>query len=57
MKKYPDLFELLRNEQEARDLFASLPMYVRTAINDRPGAINSIDSLRSYVANITSGDK
>ncbi len=56
MKKYPDLWELLRNEAEARDLFASLPMYIRTAINDRPSAINSLDSLRSYVDNMTKGD-
>lgn len=56
MKTYPDLFELLRNETEARELFESLPMYVRTAINDRPNGINSLSSLRSYVDNMTKGD-
>ncbi len=56
MRTYPDLFELLRSEPEARELFASLPVYVRTSINDRPNAINSVDSLRSYAGNMTQGD-
>ena len=53
MNKYPDLHELLRNDKEARDFFASLPLYVRTAINDRPGTVNSIASLRDYADNLT----
>jgi hypothetical protein len=56
MKTYPDLYELLRCESEARMLFASLPMYVRTAINDRPDGINSMASLRDYVENMTRND-
>lgn len=56
MKTYPDLHELLRNESEARELFASLPLYVRTSINDRPDTINSIESLRTYMNNMTQGD-
>lgn len=56
MRTYPDLHELLRNEEEARALFASLPLYVRTSINDRPETINSIDSLRTYLNNMTQGD-
>ncbi len=56
MKTYADLWDLLRNEAGARDLFASLPMAVRTQINDRPNTINSIDSLKSYVDNVTKGD-
>jgi hypothetical protein len=56
MKTYPDLYELLRCEAEARTLFASLPLYVRTAINDRPDGINSIASLRDYAENMTRND-
>lgn len=56
MKTYPDLYELLRSDPEARDLFESLPFYLRTAINDRPDAINSIQSLQSYVDNMTKGE-
>lgn len=57
MKTYPDLWELLRSDAEASELFASLPMYIRTSMNDRPNAINSIASLRSYADNLLSGDK
>lgn len=56
MKTYPDLFELLRNDEEARKLFESLPLYVRTSINDRPNHINSLSSLRSYVDGFTKGN-
>ncbi len=56
MKTYPDLWALLRDDAGARDFFASLPLYVRTAINDRPSGINSLASLRSYAENMTKGD-
>lgn len=55
MKTYHDLYDLLRSESEARDLFESLPLYIRTAINDRPDGINSLSSLQSYADNMTRG--
>ncbi len=56
MKTYPDLFALLRGESEARKLFADLPMYVRTSMNDRPNSINSLQSLQDYAHNLTRGE-
>ena len=56
MKKYPDLFELLRRDEQARAYFASLPEYVRTSITDRPDGINSLESLQAYAENFLSGN-
>ena len=55
MDTYPDLYELLRRDEEARAYFASLPEYARTSINDRPGKINSLESLKAYADNFLRG--
>lgn len=55
MKHYADLYALLREDSDAREYFASLPLYVRTSINDRPQTINSFASLKSYVENFQDG--
>lgn len=55
-RKYNDLYSLIGQEKEAKEYFDALPEYVREAITRRPEGVNSFDSLRSYVDNLTRGD-
>lgn len=55
-KKYSSLKELLFEDERAKDYFASLPQYVREQANERADSINSIQSLKDYVDNITRMD-
>lgn len=55
-QKYAGLAELLKHDEEALSFFKTLPMYVRDQIAPRGEHVNSLDSLRDYVDNITRGD-
>ncbi|MCI1966702.1 MAG: hypothetical protein LKJ17_11330 [Oscillospiraceae bacterium] len=57
MQHYEDLYGLIRQDQEAKRYFRSLPNYVREAINQRAQAINSVESLRDYAENLTRDDE
>lgn len=56
-KKYLNLYELMKDNSQAKEYFESLPEYVRSAILQRPGGVNSFDSLCSYADNLTQGDR
>lgn len=55
-KKYSDLSELLRDNEEARSFFHALPDYVQETMRERPDGINSFESMRHYADNLTRGD-
>lgn len=54
--KYSDLNDLLREDPRAKEYFNTLPEYVQSQIQDRPGGVNSFASLQDYVENLTRGD-
>ncbi|MDR3050410.1 MAG: hypothetical protein LBU67_01645 [Oscillospiraceae bacterium] len=56
MAKYPNLKALLRDDPQALAYFAALPQYVREHVAARAEEVNSLDSLKSHVANATKGD-
>ncbi|MGI5899597.1 MAG: hypothetical protein ACOX8S_06685 [Christensenellales bacterium] len=55
-QKYRDLYELFKNDQEARQYFDKLPDYVKDQISTRADGVNSFESLRHYADNLTRGD-
>jgi len=55
-KKYDDLYNLLKDDAEARSYYNSLPQYVRETIAERADNVNSMSSLRDYAQNLTRGD-
>ncbi len=55
-KKYRDMYELLKNDQEAKQYFDTLPDYIRDQINTRANGVNSFESLRHYADNLSRGD-
>jgi len=54
--KYSDLNDLLREDPRAKEYFNTLPEYVQSQIQDRPGGVNSFASLQDYAENLTRGD-
>ena len=54
-KKY--LYALMKDDPAAKHYFDSLPEHVRSAIAQRPGGVNSFESLCSYADNLTQGDR
>ena len=56
MRKYPDMYELLKSEPEAKQYYDKLPDYVRDQISTRAGGVNSFESLRDYAENLLRGD-
>ena len=54
--KYSDLNDLLREDPRAKEYFNTLPEYVQSQIQARPGGVNSFASLQDYVENLTRGD-
>ena len=54
--KHSDLSDLLRQDPRAKEYFNTLPEYVQSQIQARPGGINSFASLQDYVENLTRGD-
>lgn len=55
-KKYPDLYALMKQDKQAKDYYDSLPGYVRDAISQRAGGVNSFESLCHYAENLTKDD-
>lgn len=56
MRKFADLFELIKQDGEARQYYDRLPDYVRDQIASRAHNVNSFQSLRDYAENLTRGD-
>lgn len=56
MQKYPDMYELFKNEPQAKQYFDKLPDYVRDQISTRAEGVNSFESLRDYAENLLRGD-
>jgi hypothetical protein len=54
--KYPGLFQLIDQEDEANQYFSSLPAYVQEQMCRRAESINSMASLQDYAENILRGD-
>lgn len=55
-QKYPGLYELMEQDQEAKQYFSGLPDYVREQIASRANNVNSIESLQDYAENLLRGD-
>lgn len=55
--KYYDLFDLIEQDEEASDVYSSLPDYIQDMIDDRADNIRSVSDLKSYADNLLSGDK
>lgn len=55
-QKYRDLYELIKHDAAAREYFDNLPEHLRSSIEQRPGGVNSLESLKSYTDNLTQGD-
>lgn len=55
-KKYVDMYELFKDNAQAKQYFDELPDYVREHISTRPGGVNSFDSLKDYAENLLRGD-
>jgi len=56
MKKYSNVFELIKSNSEANKFYNSLPDYVKEQIQTRADSVNSFESLQHYAENITQGD-
>ncbi|HWS42417.1 MAG TPA: hypothetical protein VN421_04950 [Pseudoflavonifractor sp.] len=56
MRKYPDMYELFRNDSQARQYFDKLPEYVRDQISTRASGVNSFESLKDYAENLLRRD-
>lgn len=54
--RYPDLEALLRSDPEARRYYDELPDHVRERICEHPAGIRSLDSLKSFIEDINSGN-
>lgn len=54
--KYSGLKQLIEQDQEAKRYYESLPGYVQEAVFQREDGVNSFESLRHYVDNLTEGD-
>ena len=54
--KYGNLDELLSNDKHANKYFLTLPGYVQEMIRQRSRGVNSFESLKHYVENLTKGD-
>lgn len=57
MHHYKDLYTLIHDDPEANQYFRSLPNYIRESIGQRAESINSIESMRDYVENLTRDDE
>lgn len=55
-QKYQDLSALLNQDAGARAFYNCLPDYVKEQMGPRADSINSFESLRDYVDNLTRGD-
>lgn len=55
-QKYEDLSALLKQDVGARAFYNRLPDYVKEQMAPRADGINSFESLRDYVDNLTRGD-
>lgn len=53
---YSGLNDLVNNDETAKKYFANLPEYIRDQLNERRDSINSMESLKNYVDNITRMD-
>lgn len=56
MLRYPTLEALLRSDPEARRYYDELPDHVREKISDHPSGINSLDSLKSRIEDLSGGE-
>ena len=54
---FADFLSALKDDPAAKHYFDSLPEHVRSAIAQRPGGVNSFESLCSYADNLTQGDR
>ncbi len=55
-KKYSGLQALIQDDSGARAFYNRLPDYVKDQMSAREDSINSFESLRDYVDNLTRGD-
>lgn len=56
MNNYKDLNELLEAEPKAKGYYDTLPDYVKEAMQERSGGVNSFESMTNYVDKLTRGD-
>ncbi|WMI82079.1 hypothetical protein [Anaerotignum sp. MB30-C6] len=56
MKKYPDMYELFKDDTTAKKYFDKLPEYVQEQISTRANGVNSFASLKDYAENLLRGD-
>ena len=54
--RYPNLEALLRSDPEARRHYDELPDHVRERISEHPAGINSLDSLKGVIEDLSSGN-
>lgn len=50
--KYDGLYELIKEDNSAKEYYDSLPDYVKQSIAAREQNINSFESLRDYAQNL-----
>jgi len=56
MNKYPNMYDLFRDDPKAKQYFDKLPDYVREQISTRADGVNSLESLKDYAENLLRGD-
>lgn len=49
MDEHTDLYDLLADDREARDLFRSLPDYIQGAVQQRAGELRTGKAFRDFV--------
>lgn len=56
MEKYYDMYELFKIDQNAKQYFDKLPIYVREQISTRANGVNTFENLKDYAENLLRGD-
>ncbi|KXL51924.1 hypothetical protein CLNEO_26230 [Anaerotignum neopropionicum] len=56
MQKFSNMYELFKNDSNAKHYFDKLPDYVREQISSRANGVNSFESLKDYAENLLRGD-
>lgn len=56
MKKYDGLYQLMEENMEAQQFYASLPDYVQETIHSRADNVRSLEELQRYADNLLQGD-
>ena len=57
MQKYPNMYELFKNDAQAKQYFDKLPGYVQEQIKARAAGVNSFASLQDYAENLLRADE